>query len=304
MRVQPFERSYLPQLLELVNVHLAAIVPGWAVTGASLAETMQRDDTEPITDPWVVDRATLCAVEGRRVLAAVHLLRYGAGSEVSAHYRATAEIDWFVSTPGREDAAASALSAARELMSEWEIGREHGWYVGLPEVPLYGTLDTCPHLAAALSAAGYRPDPGRHREALYGGELGSVPAPGAAPIAGLEIQRSVGDNGTRFKAALGPEELGRCEVRHDLTRGAALPALQGWAELWEMGVREGWRDRGIGGWLLRHAVAWLRLSGCDRIVLNVTEDDEAAGAGRFYRRFGWEEFAREASFLPPDDEPS
>jgi hypothetical protein len=35
------------------------------------------------------------------------------------------------------------------------------------------------------------------------------------------------------------------------------------------------------------------LAGCNRIVDSVAEDDEAAGAGRFYRRFGWNVLVRE-----------
>jgi GNAT superfamily N-acetyltransferase len=293
MRVRPFEKADLPQLLELVNVHLAAVVPGWTITGEFLTDILKRDHTEPITDPWVAERATLCAVEGHRVLAAVHLLRYGTGPEVSDHYRGTGEIDWFLSLPGRDDAASATLSAARERMASWDVRREHGWYASLPELPLNGLPDACPHLAAALGAAGYRPDPERHREALYGGRLDGVPTPGSPPIANLEIQRTVGNDGTLFTAVLDGETLGRCEVRQDLTRGGTLPALESWAELWEVEVREGWRNHGIGGWLLRHAVTWLRLSGCALIVLNVTEDDETAGAGRFYQRFGWELLARE-----------
>ena len=34
------------------------------------------------------------------------------------------------------------------------------------------------------------------------------------------------------------------------------------------------------------------MAGCDRVVVPVDGDDETAGAGRFYRRFGWEELAR------------
>lgn len=71
-----------------------------------------------------------------------------------------------------------------------------------------------------------------------------------------------------------------------------MPALRGWAELSAMFVQEMWRGRGIGTWLVQHAVAWLRVAGCDRIVLSCAAEDEAAGAGRFYRRFGWEVFTR------------
>jgi hypothetical protein len=37
----------------------------------------------------------------------------------------------------------------------------------------------------------------------------------------------------------------------------------------------------------------LRLCRRDRVVLAVDEDDEEAGAGRSYRRFGWEVLAGE-----------
>ena len=114
-----------------------------------------------------------------------------------------------------------------------------------------------------------------------------------APIASLALRRVVGPYGTRFAAILDGQELGYCEVEQDLTHGGALPALRGLADLWEIRAQEGWRNRGIGAWLLQHAVLWLRLSGCDRIVVSVVEVVEAAGAGRFYRRLGWEVFARE-----------
>jgi GNAT superfamily N-acetyltransferase len=73
--------------------------------------------------------------------------------------------------------------------------------------------------------------------------------------------------------------VGYCECVPVLQRGGALPGLH---------IQEGWRRQGIGSWLVRHAVAWLRLAGCDRVVISMTEDAEAAGAGRFFQRFGWE----------------
>jgi len=294
VRVLPFERHHLPQLLELVNLHLAAVVPGWAITEEFLAGILERDYTEYITDPWVVERATLCVVEGHRVLAAAHLLRYGAGSEVNDSYKGAGEINWFLALPERDDAAAAVLSSARDRLAAWKVRQEYGWGAGVPAgPPLLGMPDTWPHIAAALDSAGYRPYPRSHREVVYGGRLDGVPMPDEPPITGLEVRRTAGSDGTRFAAILDDEELGCCEVRQDLTHGGALPAMRGWADLWEMRVQEERRNRGIGGWLLRHAVAWLRLSGCNRIVINVVEDDEASGAGRFYRRFGWEVFVRE-----------
>lgn len=294
MRVQPFERTDLHWLLELVNVHLSAVIPGWALTETFLAEYMEHNYCEYVTDPWVEERVTLCAVEGHRVLAVVHLMRYGTGPEVSDSYRGAGEINWFLFLPGRDDAATGVLSAARERLAAWEVGREYGWGGGVPAgPPMLGIPDAWPHIAEVLEAAGYRQHAERSREALYAGSLDSVPEPEETPMPGLMIRRTAGDDGTRFAAILGGEEIGRCECRQDLAHGGALPALRGWADLWELQVRESWRNRGVGSWLARHAVAWLKLSGCNRIVINVTEDDETAGADRFYRRFGWEVFTRE-----------
>ncbi len=295
MRVQSFEHAYLPWLLDLVNVHLSVAVPGWALTGEFLAEHLERNHDEYLTDPWVVERETICAVEGYRVLAAAHLLRYGDGPEVSESYRGAGEIGWLLFPPDRTDAASEALSVAKERLSSWPTTRKYGWGGGIPTVPMLGVPDAWPHVAEALSTAGFHTPERHHRETLYGGTLDGVPAPGEPPAPGLSIRRTAGNEGARFAVVLDGEEIGHCEFRLDLTRGGALPALSGWADLWEIEVKEGWRNNGVGGWLLRNAAAWMRLAGCGRVVINVTEDDEAAGAGRFYRRFGWDVFTREVA---------
>ena len=78
-----------------------------------------------------------------------------------------------------------------------------------------------------------------------------------------------------------------------LTEGGQLPALAGWAELSEVETSETMRNQGVGSWVVQHAVEWLRLAKCDRIVLSVARDDEKAGAGRFYSRFGWMPLVRQ-----------
>ena len=293
MRVQTCGQNHLPPLLDLVNLHLSAVVPGWAITETFLSEHLSRNPGEFVTDPWVVERMTLCATEGHRMLAAAHLLRYGAGAEVGEHLRDTDEINWFVSLPSHQDATTEVLSHAREKFAAWGVARRRAHGAGLPKMPLLGIPESWPHVAAALAAAGYQPAHKEHRGALYGGRLDSVPAPGEAPVPGMSFRRTVGRFGVRFSALAGDEELGWCECLVDLGRGGSLPALRGWAELSEMHVAEGWRDRGVGSWLVGNAVAWMRLCGCDRVVLVVDEDDEAAGAGRFYRRFGWGVLSRE-----------
>ncbi|MBV9281761.1 MAG: GNAT family N-acetyltransferase [Chloroflexi bacterium] len=291
MRVQPFETTDLPQLRRLVNLHLAAAVPGWALSEAALARHLERDDAQPITDPWVEERITLCAVEGYRVLAAAHLLRYGDGPEIGRAYRGVGEIAWVLAQPERADAAMSVLSTTGAQLARWGVRKTHGWGSGLPAGPLWGVPDAWPHVIGALEDAGYRPS--GHREALYGGWLADGDPPEEPPLPGLTIRRRVGRYETRVAALLDDREVAFCDVQPDMTSGGLSPALQRWAWLADLQVREEWRNRGIGRWLVRHAARWLRLAGCDRVVLSVADDAEAAGAGRFYRRFGWEVFVRE-----------
>jgi GNAT superfamily N-acetyltransferase len=289
----------------LVNLHLAAVVPGWSLSAAFLARHLERDETEGVTDPWVRERATLLAVDGDRLLAAAHLLRYADRPDVGAEFRGLGEIGWALAPPAEGDALAALLAAARARFGDWNVAQESGWGAGLPAGPFGGVPDVWPHVAAALEAAGYRPAPGR-REALWGGGLDDVPTAGAAPVAGLTLGRAVGAWGTRLAALLDGAEVGHAEAVADLTVGGALPAPLGWAELQELWVDEAWRNRGVGRWLVAHAAAWLRLGGATRIVLSVAAEDEAAGAGRFYRRCDWSPFVRAArSWLPaePDRPP-
>lgn len=293
MRVQPFERAHLPHLLELVNMHLAAVVPGWAISEVFLAEHLDRNPGEYVTDPWVVERVTLCALEGHRLLAAAHLLRYGDGPEVGEHLRGVGEIAWFVFLPDRGDAANKVLSHVHGTLAAWRVERRQAYGAGLPKMPLLGIPEAWPHVASALEAAGYEPIHGEHRGVLYGGRLDGVPTPVRAPVSGMTIRRTTGRFGVRFSARLDGEDLGWCEFDTDLARGGSLPALRGWAELSEMYVAEDWRNKNIGSWLICTVADWLRLCGCDRVILTVDENDEAAGAGRFYRRFGWSTLTRE-----------
>lgn len=45
-------------------------------------------------------------------------------------------------------------------------------------------------------------------------------------------------------------------------------------------------NQGIGAWLVRQAIAWIRLGGRSRLLVATMADNE--GAIRSYRRFGWE----------------
>lgn len=289
--IERFHALHLPQVQLLLNVHLGALVPGWSLPQGYIAGKLERDPDEYVVDPWVIERATLCAVERQRVVAAIHLLRYGSGPEVGGDYRNAGEINWFVAWPEASEAATTLLEAAQQRLRAWGVSKvwaEMGSLAG----PFSGVPDVWPHLAVALSRAGFLPSPGSE-EAVYGGPIEEMGAIGAPPLAGLSVARSVGRLGASFTALLEGQMVGRCDCSSDLTAGGALPALAGWAELTDLEVDAAWRNRGIGSWLVRHAIAWLRLGRCDRIVLSVAAEDEAAGAGRFYERFGWRPLVRQ-----------
>ena len=278
----------------LVNAHLTVMAPGWALTEPFLAAHLQRDPGQAITDPWVTERATLCALEGQRLVAAAHLLRYGRDPAVGPAMAGTGEIAWFLAWPDKGEAAAALLDAAQAQMHAWGIIQAGAWNTWLPIGPFVGVPDVWPHIAAFLVAAGFRPMVGaehEYEEEVYGGTLNAVPLPTNPPVPGLTLRRGVitglwAAHEMRFTALLDGQELGWCEIALDLTEHGALPALPQWAWLTELRVEEPWRNRGIGTWLVQYAVAWSRLGGRSRLVVATMADN--AGAIRFYRRFGWE----------------
>lgn len=282
--------EHLPHVTTLVNTHLGAIVPGWAVPQPWLADCLRRNPGEYVVDPWVIARSTMVAIERQRVVAAAHLLRYGSGPEVNPSYHGVVEVDWLLAERDATESSARLLSAVAEQAAAWcaTATRLNG---GPPAGPIAGVPDVWPHITAAIEKAGFRQHPGSI-ETLYGGQLDSIAAPGDPPLSGLRLRRSAGRFGARFDAMEGERSVGYCDIVTDLTEGGALPALRGWAELAEIGVEPEQRSRGIGSWLLRHAVAWARSGCCKRLLLITTAEGDAAGAGRLYRRFGWQPLTR------------
>jgi GNAT superfamily N-acetyltransferase len=285
--VAPYRDHHLDQLAELVNIHLSSAMPGWTLPAALLAARLERNPGEYVVDPWVRERRTLVALERERVVAAAHLHRYGDEETVGPDYRGAAELVWLVAWPGHSGPGSELLAAALQVAEEWTRRPVQGpaGLGGLYVPGLGGVPDAWPHVAALLRAAGMRADPAL-TERLYGGRLDGVPAPGEPPVAGLVVRRCVADLATRFAAELDERPAGAFDVASGI--GAHL---RNWADAWSLHVEPALRGRGIGSWLVAHAVEWLRLAGCDRIVLSVTLEDEAAGAGRFYERLGWRPLA-------------
>jgi len=280
------DHPHLLGLEALINAHLEMAIPGWALPAEYIAERLTRHPEQYTLDPWVIERQTFFSMEAEQVLAAVHLLRYGDGDDVAPDFRNAGDIAWLLFAPGAEAAGRELLAAARRQMRQWGVRVTYAWDTGLPIPLCSGIPDAWPHIRSLFADAGFAADGGS--EYIFGGELGAVPFPGAAPVDGVCVQPAVSGTETTFVLRDHDGHIGRCECVADLTRDGRLPAFMGWGKLEMLEVEAPWRNRGLGRWLVQHAVAWMREMGCTRIAFSVTPDDDARGAGRFYRRFGWE----------------
>jgi GNAT superfamily N-acetyltransferase len=286
--VEPHRDLHLEQLQRLVNCHLAGVVPGWRLPTAVIAGSLRPRPGD--LDLWVSERHTLCAVEEDSLLGAAHVLRYTNEAGVGAGYRGAAELAWLLFWPEAGAAAHALIEAARELASGWGPTRVYACDTSLPVPVVSGVPESWPHVSAALVRAGFEALT-MHEQVLYGGRL---PDAGhqAPPVPRLEVRAATDEPGQRFLAELDGHEIGFLEWSPDLSCGGSLPALAGWAELCALRIREDWRGRGIGEWLVRRTVPFLRMVGVSRVVVAMAARREEAGAGRFCRRLGWEPFVR------------
>src|SRR5262245_47768473 len=143
MEIQPFnEEVHLFPVQDMINRHLEAAMPGWTLPAQAILRSLRRNVHEPIIDPWVIERKTLCAVANGRLLAAGHLLRYGAGEAVGEWYKNVGDVAWFVAWPNEPEAGAALLVAAREQMIDWGVKGVYAWNNGLG-MPLLGDVPDC-----------------------------------------------------------------------------------------------------------------------------------------------------------------
>jgi GNAT superfamily N-acetyltransferase len=287
--IRAFARPDRDQLTELVNAHIAAVVPGWSLPVSALLAQFEREPAQYVVDPWVIDRTTMVALDRDRIVAGAHLKRYGTDGRVMPDYHDAGEIAWLVAWPRKLHAAHALAQACTDTLDGWGVSRQ--WADGgLPTPATYGIPDAWPHVRAVIENAGFSDAHGR-TETLLAGGLDRVPDPGAPPIAGLIVRREIDNLSVRFTAVLDDQVVGYVNVQDDLTRGGTVSRLSGWAQLREQFVEPAYRRQGVGTWLLCHAVAWLRLGGRNRILANWAEELDA-GSLAFVTRFGWQEIGR------------
>jgi GNAT superfamily N-acetyltransferase len=270
VQVRSFRRADRDQLTALVNAHVQAVVPGVSVSVNTVMSQLERDPGEFIVDPWVAERVTLVAEQRHRVVAAAHLLRYRTGEDVGPAYRGSCEINWLLfwpranHWPDSEEAAGALMDACLERLRSW--GTADRWHVDgvLPAPGVYGVPAQWPHVRELYERAGFVHD--GHVEIILLARVGELPGPSAPPLAGMAVERSVGECGTRLTARVEGEWAGFIEVETNLAEGGRLAHLGGWADVGNLHVAEPYRRRGVGTWLVGQAADWLRLARADRLL--------------------------------------
>ena len=285
IEVRPFERRDREQLTRLVNAHVAAATPGGSIPVSTLLSDLERPLGEELIGPWVVELATIVAVERGRLLGAAHLRRYTGEGPASEWYRDAGEIRWLLCWPDRLDAGDALSKRSLDQLSRWGVRIQYA-DGSLPVPGVYGVPDCWPHVRRLYEEVGFDHAAGQ-REIILVGSLEQLDPPGEPPVEGVSLRRAVGTTmGVAFNAVLDGQIVGCYEVDDDLTRAGSNLAFSGWADECNHWVREDLRRRGIGGWLLASAGSWLRLGGTRRLMTYVIDGGEADVWIRYYARFG------------------
>ncbi|MFF0746893.1 GNAT family N-acetyltransferase [Streptomyces sp. NPDC004111] len=277
LTVRPFHRDDRDQLTELVNQHVAAVVPGVGVSVNTVLSSLERQADEFITDSWVGERATLVAEQRGTVVAAAHLLRYRADAEVGEDYRDVGEIDWCVFRPAASfwpdsgEAAQLLMTACLALFARWNVRARYA-SGALPAPVVHGLPRNWPHIRALYENAGFR-----HvgdTEVVLIARTADLPA--AEPLPGVTAERTLGECGTRFTAYADGSAVGFVEVDTALARPERHTRATGLADIGNLHIEPANSVAGLAHWLLARAADWLRLCGVDRLVAYETADDRGA----------------------------
>ncbi|MFJ3309873.1 N-acetyltransferase [Streptomyces sp. NPDC086549] len=274
--VRPFRRDDRDQLTDLVNAHVAAVVPGVSVSVNTVLSSLERQPDEFVTDPWVSERITLVAEQRRHVVAAAHLLRYRPDAEVGPHYRDAGEIGWFLwhppasFRPDTEEAAGLLMSACLARLARWNVRVRHA-SGDLPAPAVYGLPRNWPHVRTVYERGGFRHT--GTTEVILIAWVSDLPRPQPRP--GVTVERTPGACGTRFTAHEAGTPVGYIEVDTTLARPERHVRAAGLADIGNLHIAPGRHGEDWPHRLLAHAADWLRLCGVDRLLAYGGADDQA-----------------------------
>jgi hypothetical protein len=264
--IREFRRDDRDQLTWLVNLHVATVLPGVALSTNVVLAQLEREPQETIVDPWVEERRCLVAEEDERVIAAALVLRYSDGETVGEAYRGVGEIRWLIGSPRAIVACQTLLGAVIDLIRTWNP--THIYADGaLPAPGCYGIPDSWPHVRAVLLEAGFH---GPDRTEL-------VLAADCERLAGshleeTEVRRSVGDLGARLEVVRDGTALGFIEVGEiDQALSRSTSSLS-WTDVGNLATIGPATLGEVMPALLSAAADWLLLGGVDRLIDYYAED--------------------------------
>jgi GNAT superfamily N-acetyltransferase len=277
LTVRPFRRDDRDQLTDLINAHVAAVVPGVSVSMNTVLSDLERQPGEFITDPWVAERVTLVAEQRCYVVAAAHLLRYRSGDEVGETYRDAAEINWFVCHPpasfwpDAEEAADQLMAASLAQLARWNVRVRYA-DGAIPAPVVHGLPRNWPHIRAVYERAGFR-----HigdTQVILIARVTDLPAPEPRP--GVTFERTLGECGTRFTAYVDSRAVGFIEIDTTLARPERHTRAAGLADIGNLHIHPASYGEGLEHRLLAEAADWLRLCGADRLLAYEPATDKPA----------------------------
>lgn len=258
--VRAFERRDRDQLTALVNLHVAAVIPGVVLSVNAVLGQLEREPDETVVDPWVAERRCLVAEQGAEIVAAVLLHRFRDDKDVKAGYRNTGEVRWLVCRTDAADAGRKLLEAALEQMQRWKVA-SIGADCTLPALGCYGIPDTFPHIRELLLNAGFS-GPSRTELVL----VARCEALTGQSDDAASVIRTLGLLGTRLTLVRHGEELGFIEVCEPGGAMARSSVAARWADVGNLSISD--RDTASAGMsmLLSAAAEWLLLGGVTRLV--------------------------------------
>jgi hypothetical protein len=268
--VRPFERRDRDQLTALVNLHVAAVIPGITLSVNAVLGQLEREPQETIVDPWVAERCCLVVERHDGIAAAALLYRFRADEDVSDSYRGTGEIRWLVCSTDAVDEGSRLLEAALERMRAWGV-RSVGADCALPALACYGISNTLPHLRSLVLGAGFA-EPTRKELVL----AARCEALTGEVVDGLGTSRTLGLLGTRFTVSQNRTELGFIEICDQPVEMARSSVAQRWADIGNLVVHDEADAAEVVPTLLSAGAEWMRLGGIERLIAYWAEDVDPA----------------------------
>lgn len=258
--VRRFERRDRDQLTTLINLHVAAVIPGVVLSVNTVLSQLEREPGEGIVDPWVAERCCLVAEREQRIVAAALLHRFRADDDVSDSYRGVGDVRWLVCDVAAIADGQALLAVAMKQMRRWDVTTV-GADCALPAPGCYGIPNTMPHLRALLNQAGFG-EPTRTEfvlaarcDDLLGAELDDA-----------TVVRTVGTLGTRLTLSVEEESRGYIEVCQPSADLARSSVATHWADVGNLILADGAEPVAVIPALLSTAARWLLPGGITRLI--------------------------------------